>query len=163
MIDIADILDSIGSRLSDELKQAILTKQLERVGVNGSFQSPYNATGNLANSVRFDIRGSILTVYADDYIYYGENGRKNGKRPPINVIKQWISDKGIVPTDISVDSLAFLIARKIGQEGTTIFRAGGKSGLVSDTFNDRLVESIEFEFANLIFAEASSEIVKLAA
>jgi len=48
-------------------------------------------------------------------------GRKPGKFPPIQMIRNWIDSKGIQPTDISKDSLAFLIARKIARKGTDIF------------------------------------------
>jgi hypothetical protein len=89
-------------------------------------------------------------------------GRKSGKRPPTNVIKQWILDKGIRFTDISLDSLAFLIARKIGEEGTTIWQQGG-SDLVSGIFNEELQKEIENSFTNLLVTEIQSDILKLAA
>ena len=43
-----------------------------------------------------------------------------GKMPPIQAIEKWIRDKGIsaIEKKISVSSLAYLIARKIGREGT---------------------------------------------
>ncbi|MDG3581758.1 hypothetical protein [Galbibacter pacificus] len=47
-------------------------------------------------------------------------GRKAGKQPPIEAIEQWIEEKGIKPLEekMSTSTLAYLIARKIGQEGT---------------------------------------------
>lgn len=58
-----------------------------------------------------------------EYWKYANYGRGPGKMPPINVIEDWIIKRRIVPrSDGSVPitnrSLAFLIARKIGREGT---------------------------------------------
>jgi hypothetical protein len=122
-----------------------------------------NASGNLADSIDYVVTGSRLTIRGNDYIYYLENGRKPGKRPPKDVIRKWIDDKGIVPRDnISKDSLAYLIARKMGEEGSTIYKAGG-SDLVSGIFNDQFVDSLQSEFMNLLTVEIESEILKLVA
>ena len=162
MIPVEQILSKIGITLENELVKAIQEKQLHRRGASGSFSSVANASGRLAQSVRSEVKRSVLTIYADDYIYYLEKGRKPGKKPPLQVIRQWIDDKGITPTDISKDSLAFLIQRRIGEEGTTIYQAGG-SDLVSGIFNEQLIDSIEREFAELVLAEINSDILSIAA
>jgi hypothetical protein len=160
---IEDILEKFGITATEALVNAIKTKLIERQGANGSFRSVVNASGRLADSIDYVVTGSKLTIRGDDYIYYLENGRKPGKRPPKDVIRKWIEDKGIVPRDnISKDSLAFLIARKMGQEGTTIYKAGG-SDLVSGIFNDQFVDSLQSEFMNLLTVEVESEILKLVA
>lgn len=160
---IEDILEKFGITATEALVNAIKTKLIERQGANGSFRSVVNASGRLADSIDYVVTGSKLTIRGDDYIYYLENGRKPGKRPPKDVIRKWIEDKGIVPRDnISKDSLAFLIARKMGQEGSTIYKAGG-SDLVSGIFNDQFVDSLQSEFMNLLTVEVESEILKLVA
>lgn len=160
---IEDILEKFGITATEALVNAIKTKLIERQGANGSFRSVVNASGRLADSIDYVVTGSKLTIRGDDYIYYLEHGRKPGKRPPKDVIKKWIEDKGIVPRDnISKDSLAFLIARKMGQEGSTIYKAGG-SDLVSGIFNDQFVDSLQSEFMNLLTVEVESEILKLVA
>lgn len=61
---------------------------------------------------------------APTYWYYAENGRGPGKMPPINVIADWIRKRNITPYASkngrvpTTNQLAFLIARKIGNEGT---------------------------------------------
>ena len=104
----------------------------------------------------------MLSIYGNDYIQFLENGRRPGKRPPTSVIRQWIDDKGIIPDGISKDSLAFLIARRMGEEGSTIYQAGG-SDLISGIFNETLQRSIEAEFAQLLVTEIQSEIFDLLA
>lgn len=88
-----------------------------------------NASGFLSDSMRWDVEidDDMMTVgvWIADYWYYVENGRKAGKMPPLPKIEEWIYIK---PVDIrpdergrtpSVRSLAYLIARKIGREGTS--------------------------------------------
>jgi hypothetical protein len=160
---IEDILEKFGITATEALVNAIKTKLIERQGASGGFRSVVNASGRLADSIDFVVTGSRLTIRGDDYIYYLENGRKPGKRPPKDVIRKWIDDKGIVPRDnISKDSLAYLIARKMSEEGSTIYKAGG-SDLVSGIFNDQFVESLQSEFMNLLTVEIESEILKLVA
>jgi hypothetical protein len=160
---IEDILEKFGITATEALVNAIKTKLIERQGANGSFRSVVNASGRLADSIDYVVTGSRLTIRGNDYIYYLENGRRPGKRPPKDVIRKWIDDKGIVPRDnISKDSLAFLIARKMGEEGSTIYKAGG-SDLVSGIFNDQFVDSLQSEFMNLLTVEVESEILKLVA
>lgn len=121
---VTGILNVAGAQTSAELKDAIQSKRITVFGV-------VNASGKLKNSVRYDIKDAVMRVYSLDYIYYLEKGRKPGKRPPRSAIRQWIDDKGITPDGISKDSLAFLIQRKIGEEGNTVYQQGG-STLIAD-------------------------------
>jgi len=157
-----DILKRWGITLTEQLVNDIKTKLIQRRGASGSFSSPVNASGQLADSIKYTIDGYRLKIQGNDYIYYLQNGRKAGGRPPIKVIRQWIDDKGILPNKGSKDSLAWAIAKKIEKEGTTIWKAGG-SDLVSGIFNEALQQSIEADFANLIASEISSEIINIAA
>ena len=103
-------------RLGDELK-ATMTQELKN---NGSYY-----TGNLANSIQYQVRENNYTYQLvrtmlkyGDYVDQGI-GRRPGKQPPVKPLIDWIKFKRIpVPTGMSVESFAFLIARKIGREGT---------------------------------------------
>ena len=162
MLDVQVILNKWGIKLTEQLVNDIQNKLILRQGARGQFSSPVNASGALAESIKYTIDGYRLKVQGNDYIYYLQYGRKAGGRPPIKAIRQWIDDKGITPEKGSKDSLAWAIAKKIEQEGTTIYKAGG-SELVSGIFNEALQQSIESDFANLIASEISSEILKIAA
>jgi len=134
---ITGILNKYLSQISADLKDEIQRKPVTKYGV-------VNASGKLKDSVRQDIKNNVGRVYALDYIYYLEKGRKPGKRPPSKAIEQWITDKGLILDGISKKSLAYLIARKIGEEGTTIYQQGG-STLVSDILTPELKGSIQSE------------------
>jgi len=89
-----------------------------------------NATSSLYESINPEIKGTQsgyrLTVLMEDYWQYVEEGRKAGKMPPIKNIYEWIRYKRPMQDKIqqspdkiaATKSLAYVIARKIGQKGT---------------------------------------------
>lgn len=91
--------------------------------------SRYNvdASGTLGNTLNFIIsneEGTFeLTLNIQDYWIYVEEGRRPGKFPPINNIKQWIRIKPVLPRGFAgklptTEQLAYLIGRKIADKGT---------------------------------------------
>ena len=89
-----------------------------------------NATSSLSQSINPEIKGTQsgyrLTVLMKDYWQYVEEGRRAGKMPPIKNIYEWIRYKRPMQDKIqqspdkiaATKSLAYVIARKIGQKGT---------------------------------------------
>lgn len=84
------------------------------------------ASGALYRSIHeyVEIEGDkyYVTIELEDYWKYVENGRKAGKFPPINKIRDWIEVKPVVPTSVNgkvptTNQLAYLISRKIANEG----------------------------------------------
>ena len=86
-----------------------------------------NASGTLSNSIRGIVKQNgkyiVISIQLEDYYQFVENGRKAGKYPPINAIKNWISVKPVLPRPLksgklpTQNQLAFLIARKISKVG----------------------------------------------
>ena len=112
------------------------------------------ASGDLLNNIEYEVtRGDFTyTIYVKmkDYWYYVENGRKAGKWPPIDNILKWITVKPVLPRPNAEgklptpQQLAFLIARKIGEEGTEGTQDLRKAtDTIWDTFEDRLYEAID--------------------
>lgn len=98
---------------------AALKDKLEE---NGS-----DATHKLSNSikdiVKFDGKYLTVSIQLEDYYKYVENGRKAGKFPPVEKIKEWIKVKPVLPYTRgkrlpNENQLAYLIGRKIAREGT---------------------------------------------
>jgi len=78
------------------------------------------ASGRWAGSLSVKVSDKGAEILHEDYGEQLENGRKPGKQPPSEAIEQWLKDKGIanrLEKNMTISSLAFLIARKIGREG----------------------------------------------
>ena len=104
-----------------------LIKQLQ----NNLLKNKTNASSGLSQSIEPKITqppgGYNLSIMMEDYWFYVENGRKAGKMPPVKNIFEWIRNKRTIQVETiskSADtiaatrSLAYVIAKKIGREGT---------------------------------------------
>ena len=91
------------------------------------------ASGELDKSINFNIKSTQkkieLSITMLDYWGAVDGGRKAGKQPPIDKIKEWLSYPNVRDkirfgqndsafSESEKNSLAFLIARKIGRQGT---------------------------------------------
>lgn len=98
--------------------------------------------------------GYNVQLLGSYYTYWMEKGRKPGKFPPIDVIRRWIDEKGIIAEDISRDSLTFLIARKIAKQGYQ-----GKP-LVENVLTEQWIKEL-FESVGLFMAvQIKEDIIK---
>lgn len=95
-------LEAIGKDLVKEMRA--------KIKLNGSY-----ASGWLYNSFKSKAMKRAGKYELEiDYVYYGlfvDKGRRPGKQPPLDDIRQWCRLKGI-PEDA-----AYPIARKIGERG----------------------------------------------
>jgi hypothetical protein len=133
--------------------KAILAGFAERT-IEGIRSRIPNVTGRMSESLGYRIDEDGLTIFSSEkYFTVLETGRKPGKRPPISVIEQWIKDKPIA-SDINPKSLAFLIARKIGEVGSLLYRQGGKSGVISDFINNERIKEDLINNLNEKFRDA---------
>lgn len=116
------------------IKANIRNKQVTKYGA-------MNASGTMADSLGYKWDGKTLVIFSSEkYFTVLETGRKAGKRPPMSVIEKWLEDKPVAVQEISKKSLAYLIARKIGLEGSLLYRQGGNSGVISDYINSKYVK-----------------------
>ena len=106
--------------------------ELLRADIIAAYEGSGQAvTGNWADTVKVEATPHGYSITAADYI----NGRAPGSPPPSEAIEAWIIKKGIaarLQNNITVSSLAFLIARKIA-------RYGWKPKQGSDTIIDSVV------------------------
>jgi len=104
-----------------------LIKQLQ----NNLLKNKSNASSSLSQSIEPELKaqqkGYNLSIMMEDYWFYVEEGRRAGKTPPIKNIYDWIENKREIQskfiskstdTIAATKSLAYVIARKIGREGT---------------------------------------------
>lgn len=81
----------------------------------------YNSTGEAINSL--EVKGNELL--GAEHIYYLVHGRGPGKFPPVNNIRDWVRNK-LGVEDAEVNSIAYLIGKKISEEGTEIYKDKSK-------------------------------------
>jgi hypothetical protein len=159
MLNTNDVLNKVGQRLVEKIKDALSEKDLTGYG-------PSVATGNLINSIRYEVDSQGVTVFGLKYIGALENGRKpteNGGNGELKAkIRQWIDVKGIEPDGISKDSLAYLITRKIHREGTSIYQRnnGESSGLLDDVLTDQTINELSQELMFAYVTDIKSEVRK---
>lgn len=121
------------------------------------------ASGKFADSLEVRVEGLTAQLWGEDYAQQLETGRKSGKFPPIDAIKKWIEDKGIanrIQGEISVSSLAFLIARKISREGWKREQFGGVE-LISQVVTDQRMQKIIDEVGVEQALKYTTEITKM--
>jgi hypothetical protein len=123
------------------------------------------ASGKFADGLLVEVTenssGFKAVLSGDSYAQQLETGRKSGKQPPIETIKQWIQDKGVftaILQSISISSLAFLIARKIGREGWKREQHGGVN-LISEVVTDERIQRIINEVGAVEAMRLTTEII----
>lgn len=124
----------------EKLKQAI---------IKNHFAAGQRASGRTAASLRIEANETEGILWGRAPFGTLETGRQAGKVPANfrSIIRQWMQDKGIKarPMPYKTDrphkytaeergelSLAFLIARKIEREGTSLFRKGGRNDIYTN-------------------------------
>lgn len=130
-----------------QLSQGIVDqyrKILSDEGINAS--STLSQTADI--EVEFDGVMLRVSLLLEPYWKYVEYGRRPGKMPPIDNIKEWIRVKPIIPDSNSgrvpsTNQLAYLIARKIGREGIPARHAINKT--VYTDVTERIIEAIKAE------------------
>lgn len=117
-----EILTEFLSTLNEYAQKAeeLYKRKLTDKGINASYK--------LLNSVETVVKRNddefTVTINLEPYWYYVENGRNAGKFPPIDKILEWIRVKPVIPYSDSrgrlptEEQLAFLISRKIAEQGT---------------------------------------------
>lgn len=141
----------------------------------GMTENNSDASGELGKSIGFKIKknskGLDLNIEMLDYWQFVDEGRKPGKPAPVNKILEWLKETNVRDkirggqsdasfTDSQAQSLAFLISRKIGREGTK------GTDFATNVFNSKLIQKelpaivadAVFEDANLLIEELISNI-----
>lgn len=129
----------------------------------------FKATGGTRDSIHSTFEGEVATIQGSSILHFGEDGRgvtkvsgPKGTGILRDIIREWIDVKGIVPKDnISKDSLAFLIARKIHAEGIKVPNKYNPGKILSSVINDKSVRELMNQLGASIIAEFESDILKL--
>jgi len=121
------------------------------------------SSGAWADALEVESEINRVVLWGLEYSQQLETGRQPGKQPPTSVIEKWIYDKGIanqIQGEITVSSLAFLIARKIGREGWKREEYGGVE-LISEIVTEQRLQKIIDQVGEVKLIEYSTEIFNL--
>lgn len=132
----------------ERIRQSLdkITYRVALTAANMMKQGVAKATSTTANSITVEKKGEAH-YHAGPHVasaYWLEHGRNPGKQPPKDAILDWMKVKGIRLPEKEAKQVAFLIARKIGQQGTKA------QPFVSPVAKDKILRD---EFRRLVKAE----------
>lgn len=148
-----------------ETVQQILTTEFE--ALKNDLIAAYDAKGMRSSgewpaSLQVEVSGNKATLTGNNYTEQLEYGRRPGKQPPSEAIERWIIDKGIAATiqgNISISSLAYLIARKIAREGWNRAQRGGVD-LISEVVTPERIQSIIDKVSDIYVLEFTNDFIE---
>ena len=104
-------LDLIGDFIVQELRNTL-----------GFTDQNHNATGNLSKSIRHVITksgsGFEIAIWAVDYAKQVDEGQPKKTRVSIDVLLEWMENRGIARGEPNIRGVAFAIQTAIWKEGT---------------------------------------------
>jgi hypothetical protein len=136
------------------------------------------ASGRTIRSLRKVVRGTTGLLYAAQFFRRLETGRgptkssTKGDKPLWELILEWMGERGIRATpytrkDGSTQdqakadkSLAWLIARKIHNEGDKLHRSGGSSGVISGAITQERIAAFVGAFGTNKRIEVANALLK---
>lgn len=144
--------------IDNETKQRVgewADKLVKRIQVEMQNQG-LNASGNLSNSLEWEVGDDSVRVLADPYFLYAEGGRRAGKVPMnfSDIIGRWIKDKGVVrPAKFRTDrDFAWSIVHNIKHYGSSKYRGDRpKDDVLSAPMDEMLPELNEIIENRLVF------------
>ncbi|TDO68835.1 hypothetical protein EV143_11819 [Flavobacterium chryseum] len=127
--------------------EAIYSKYLEalRVKLIAKYDElGLRASGDYADALEPEVTPTKMIMWGAFHSEFMERGRSSGKFPPINVIEEWIETKKNLPPIFreKKKQMAFLIARKIANEGIQVPNEHNKGKVVSAVVDDFLANDI---------------------
>lgn len=119
-----------------------------------------NASGRTIESMHIDKGDKSITLFGRKAFGTLETGRGPGNVPKgfYGIIKQWVIDKGLFfSTDRERNSFAYLVSRKIANEGTKLYRNGGDADIYSKEI-PKTISSIKNRLGIMMKAEVVNSI-----
>jgi hypothetical protein len=108
-----------------------------------------NASGDTSRSLQSTLIGKDrVQVTGKPFIYVVETGRKAGKMPPVSQILKWVQT-GKVSFSGTATSFAWAVSRKIAEQGSSLFRKGGREDIITPAIDDQRVDDLQKEIADI--------------
>lgn len=128
-------LDAILSAWAENVIQRIQAN-LESTGTN--------ASGRTSDSLEYELTDTGLMIVGRPYFQGVEQGRPGGKVPYRfqDIIRKWMAEKGIEnqfgEKEWQKRNAAYMIANFIAENGTKLYREGGRTDIYSDVIDEEL-------------------------
>lgn len=110
-----------------------------------------NDTNRAKDSISYRVESNKIVVEGLARVIFLEFGRRSGKPPPFEVIRDWVERKLNVESD-EIDGVAWAIVKKIAKEGTDILTDRAK-GLQIELILRDIIDEFSGVYINFI-AEA---------
>lgn len=135
---IHDQLRKIGNDIAEEIR----TRDFSDTGASQEFE--INVDGNKVQLIGMHHIGALI------------HGRRPGKFPPVDVIREYVERNDITMNidgkDLTPDQVAYMIGKGIAEKGTRIYR-----GEIEGVDIERIIENNEKELYDKIADEAVKE------
>jgi hypothetical protein len=136
------------ARLTAGLSDAIRNKPVKRSSKGlGSFESPVNASGALADSIEYEIGDNEIRILALDYIDSVITGTPPGSKPLVSNIEKWLAHKGLNynPTSVSegIDRYGSSIWQEWQGRESNLFEDFITNGELRPEILDEIIEAVE--------------------
>lgn len=135
-----ELFKQLAEDFISQVKNAIQTKPIKRkTKAKGEFESVVNASGQLADSLRYEISETEINVFVLSYIDSLIYGKPQG---PVDAsvfeIENWMNSKGLEYNSVTV-------MENLQKEGSSIFQMyqGENSGLLDDVNITEHVEKVK--------------------
>ncbi len=139
-------LDNVGESLVEEIRSRLSKKDI-------------NNTGQASASLNYNSTDTKLEIRGERYIGALDKGRRPGKFPPVQVIRDWVAQKlGIGGAENN--SIAYLIGRKIAREGTTIYQDNSR-GIELESVKEIGIRKIKQNISDMILKDIKSKVMDL--
>lgn len=140
----------IAKYIADDLVRGARMIMASDIGINAKVGKNTLVDSDLYRQLKTDTYnddgGMVIDLLFNHYIEFIESGRPpmHGKRPPIDVIEDWLKRKHIVKSNENIRSVAFLVSR-------AIWRDGYKARKVLSALDDWTDKQFEEKWGDMVF------------
>lgn len=148
-VSLDDPIKAISLKLDDAKQRIIANMGSAGQIVSGKTAESLTVERVAPNEVRLVARPYFSALETGSQPWRGKTGESMSAQDFRAVIEQWATRKGIVPAGMKPQSFAYVVARKIMNEGSKLYRQGGRKDIFTpeiERVQDEINESISGTF-----------------
>ena len=139
------------NQIMQEVIEKFLVPKFNELGMD--------ATGLWLQSLETEARQNVGVIRGQDYTEFLARGRRPGNRPPIAPIERWVNAKlGIGGQQAR--GVAFAVANKIANEGTTWYQQGG-TDLLEVLESQECIDYVRSRYTGLMQLEVKNSFERM--